>query len=127
MKRLLVLLTNFAIEVLALLLVDGIFRGLTLDTWQTVLWAAVLLAVVNAYLRPLVIILTLPATILTLGLFTLVINAFMLELVAWLVPGFHIEDFWVALGAAIIIGIVSTVLNWFLKPGRHVEVRVFRS
>jgi len=126
-KSLLVLLSNFAIDVLALLVADRLFDGLTLDTWQTVLWAAAALALVNAYLRPLVILLTLPATILTLGLFTLVINALMLQLVAWLIPGFHIATFWTALGAALIIGIVSTALNWFLKPGRHVAVRVYRS
>jgi putative membrane protein len=126
-KRLLILLTNFAIDVLALLVVDRLFAGLTLDTWQTVLWSAAALAVVNAYIRPLVIVLTLPINLLTLGLFTLVINALMLKLVSWLVPGFHIETFWTAIGAALIISIISTVLNWFLKPGRHVEIRVYRS
>jgi putative membrane protein len=126
-KRLLVLLTNFAIDVLALLVAERLFDGLTLDNWLTVLWAAALLAIVNGYIRPLVIVLTLPITILTLGLFTLVINALMLQLVAWIVPGFHIATFWIALGAALIISIVSTALNWFLKPGRHLEVRVYRS
>jgi putative membrane protein len=125
-KRLLILFTNLAIDVLALLLVDGLFDNLTLDTWQTVLWAAAALALVNAYIRPLVILLTLPITILTLGLFTLVINAFLLKFVAWLIPGFHIGTFGTALGAALIISLVSTVLNWFFKPGKHLEVRVYR-
>jgi putative membrane protein len=125
-KRIVILLTNLAIGVLALLLVDGLFTRLTLDSWQTVLAAAVVLAIVNAYVRPLVVLLTLPLNILTLGLFTLVINALMLKLVSWLIPGFHIETFWTAIGAALVISLVSTVLNWILKPDRHVEVRVYR-
>jgi putative membrane protein len=124
--RILILLTNLASNVLALLVVDHFFDGITLDSWQTVIGAAALLAIVNTYIRPLVILLTLPINILTLGLFTLVINALMLKFVAWLISGFHIETFWTAVGAALIISVVSTLLNWFLKPGRHLEVRVYR-
>ena len=124
--RILILLTNLASNVLALLVVDHFFDGITLDSWQTVIGAAALLAIVNTYIRPLVIVLTLPINILTLGLFTLVINALMLKFVAWLISGFHIETFWTAVGAALIISVVSTLLNWFLKPGRHLEVRVYR-
>ena len=124
--RILILLTNLASNVLALLVVDHFFNGITLDSWQTVIGAAALLAIVNTYIRPLVILLTLPINILTLGLFTLVINALMLKFVAWLISGFHIETFWTAVGAALIISVVSTLLNWFLKPGRHLEVRVYR-
>ena len=125
-KRLLILLTNLAIDVIALLAVDRLFAGITLDTWQTVLWSAAALAIVNAYIRPLVLVLTLPINIVTLGLFTLVVNALMLKLVSWLIPGFHIETFWTAVIAALIISVVSTVLNWFLKPDRRFEVRVYR-
>ena len=124
--RILILLTNLASNVLVLLVVDHFFDGITLDSWQSVVGVAVLLAIVNAYIRPLVIVLTLPINILTLGLFTFVINALMLNLVAWLIPGFHIATFWTAFGAALIISVLSTVLNWFLKPRRHVEVRVYR-
>jgi putative membrane protein len=123
-KRLLVLLTNLAITVLALLMVDHFFDRISLDTWQTVLWTAAALALVNTYIRPLVVVLTLPLNILTLGLFTLVINALMLKLVAWLIPGFHIETFWTAVGAALVISLVSTVLNWLLRPNRiHVHIQ----
>ncbi len=121
--RLLILLTNLAIDVLALLLVDHFFTGITLQSWQTVLAAAVALALVNAYIRPLVIVLTLPINILTLGLFTLVINALMLQLVGWLIPGFHIENFWTALGASLLISLVSLALNWLIKP-KHVHIHI---
>lgn len=125
MNRALILFTKLAINALALLVVDQLFDRIWLDTWQVTLGAAVVLALVNAYLRPLVILLTLPLNILTLGLFTLVINALMLELVSWLLPGFHIEGFWTAMGGALMISIVSTLLNWFLRPGK-VDVRVQR-
>ena len=72
-----------------------------------------------------VVILTLPINILTFGLFTFVINALILELVSWLIPAFHIDTFWTAIGAAIVITIVSLLLNWFLRPDK-VQVRVFR-
>jgi putative membrane protein len=58
-------------------------------------------------------------------LFTLIINAGMLELVSWLIPAFHIATFWTALGAALVISVISLLLNWFLQPD-NVHVRVFR-
>jgi putative membrane protein len=124
--RILLLLTNFAIDVIALLVAEHFFAGIKLDTLQTVLAAAALLALVNAYLRPLVVVLTLPINILTLGLFTLVINALMLKFVAWILPGFHVEGFWTAVWGALVIGIISTVLNWLIKPKNNFEVRVYR-
>ncbi|MCG3149978.1 MAG: hypothetical protein PCFJNLEI_03445 [Verrucomicrobiae bacterium] len=127
-RRILILLTNLAIDVLALVAVDHFFAGITLDTWQAVVGGAVLLALVNAYLRPLIVVLTLPINILSLGLFTLVINAGMLKVVSWLLPGFHLTGFWTAIGAALTISILSTVLNWFLKPKKqsNIEVTVIR-
>jgi putative membrane protein len=123
--RLLILLTKLAINALALLVVRSIFRGIDFDNNQAMIAAAVVLALVNTYLRPLVVILTLPINILTLGLFTLVINAGMLELVSWLIPAFHIRDFWTAVGSALVISIISFLLNWFLRPDK-VHVQVFR-
>ena len=114
--RVLILFTKLAINALALLVVDQIFAGIWLETWQATIAAAVLLALVNAYLRPLIVVLTLPLNILTLGLFTLVINALMLKFVSWLIPQFHVEGLWTAMGGALVISVVSTLLNWFLKP-----------
>lgn len=123
--RLLILITKLAINALALLVVTSIFQGIHFDNNQAMLAAAVVLSLVNTYLRPLVLILTLPINILTLGLFTLVINAGMLEFVSWLIPAFHIKDFWTALGAALVISLISLLLSWFLRPDK-VQVRVFR-
>jgi putative membrane protein len=124
--RLLILLVKLAVNALALLVAAQIFHKIWFDNQQATIIAAVVLALVNTYLRPLVVILTLPINILTLGLFTLVINALMLKLVSWLIPAFHVEGFWTAVGGALVISIVSCLLNLFLRPDR-VQVRVYRA
>ncbi len=80
------------------------------------LMAALLLGVVNAFVRPIAIVLTLPISVVTLGLFLLVVNAGMLALVAYLVPGFDLLGFWPALWAAIVVGLTSWVGSWFIGP-----------
>lgn len=126
-RRLLILLTKLAINALALVVVEAMFSGIWAEpqhATRIILAAAVILALVNTYLRPFVVLLTLPINILTLGLFTLVINAFMLKLVSWLIPPFHVEGFWTAVGGALIISLVSLLLNWFLRPDSvHVRIR----
>ncbi|HYC09737.1 MAG TPA: phage holin family protein [Steroidobacteraceae bacterium] len=84
------------------------------DSTGTLILAAILLGVVNAIVRPIAFILTLPITILTLGLFLLVLNAAMVALVAWIVPGFHVGGFRGALLTAIIVWLVSWVASWFI-------------
>ncbi len=122
--RLVVLLSNLAINILLLLVVDSVFDGVRLHGWRDFVVASILLMLVNAFLKPVLIILTLPINILTLGLFTLVINAILLQSIAWLLPGFDIDGFWTAIGAALVMGIVNFLLNWFLNP-RNVQVRVY--
>ena len=124
-KQFVILITKLAINALALFVADAMFTGIWLETTEAKIAAPVLLALINVYLRPIVVLLTLPINLLSLGLFTLVINAAMLKLVSWLVPSVHVEGFWTAVGGALVISIVSTLLNWFLRPP-HVEVRVIR-
>ena len=123
--RFLILITKLAVNAMALLVVASLFKGIRLDNNQAAITAAIVLVLVNTYLRPLVMVLTLPFNVLTLGLFTLVINAGMLELVSWIIPSFHIDTFWTAIGAALVISIISFLLNWFLRPDK-VQVRVER-
>ena len=124
--RLLIFITKLAINALALIVADLVLTGLSIDSTRATIGAAVLLALVNTYLRPVIVLLTLPITILTLGLFTLVINAGMLYFVAWLLrPHVHVDGFWNALGGALVISVVSVLFNWFLKPG-SVQVHVER-
>jgi putative membrane protein len=88
--------------------------GVHVDTVPMLLLAALLLGVVNAIVRPIAFILTLPVTILSLGLFLFVLNALMVWLVAWMVPGFHVRGFKAALLTAIIVWIVGWIGSWFI-------------
>jgi len=85
-----------------------------MEFWPTALLAAVALALVNALIRPIVKLLALPVTILTLGLFGLVINAAMLYIVDWVVPGFDTVNFWMTIIAALILAIVGAVAGKLL-------------
>jgi putative membrane protein len=78
--------------------------GVSIDSAPTLLLAGLLLGIVNAFIRPIAIVLTFPITLVTLGLFLLVLNAGMLALVAWLLPGFSIDGFGSAFFAAVIVG-----------------------
>ncbi len=83
------------------------FRGVQVTLWGAVI-AAVVLGALNLFIRPLLLILTLPINILTLGLFSLVINALLVLLASALVPGFFVADFWTAL----VFGVVLSIVNW---------------
>jgi len=107
MRFLIRLLVNAAAVFLAANLVPGI----AISGFGAALLAGLLLGFVNAIIRPLLIVLTLPFTIVTLGLFIFVVNAICLALVAWLVPGFTISGFWAALFGAIVISLISWLLN----------------
>jgi len=96
--------------------------GITIDSAFTLVLAGLLLGVVNAIVRPFALLVSLPALLLTLGLFLLVVNAAMLGLVALLLPGFQIAGFWTAVGAALIVSIVSWVGSWFIGSRGRVEV-----
>lgn len=98
-----------AFAAMGLWLASGVLDGLHFDNPQTLIMAALLLGIINAVVRPLVLILTLPITIVTLGFFLLVINAGMLGLVAWLLDGFIIDGFWTAVAASLIVSICSAI------------------
>jgi putative membrane protein len=100
--------------------------GVYIDTPSTLILAGVLLGIVNSIVRPIAIVLTLPMTIITLGLFLLVINAGMVALVAWMLPGMHVAGFWSAFWAAVLVSLVSMVGSWFVGPKGKIEVIVRR-
>ncbi|MEY2919120.1 MAG: hypothetical protein RL261_425, partial [Pseudomonadota bacterium] len=114
-------LLRAAISALGLWVASQLLDGLHFVAPSTLLLAAVLLGVVNAFVRPLAFILTLPITIVTLGLFLLVLNAGMVALVAWVVPGFTIASFWTAVGAAIIVSIVSWAASGLIGSSGKLE------
>ena len=88
--------------------------------------AALLLGLVNAVVRPVVVVLTFPITVLTLGLFLWVVNAAMLGIVAWLLSGFEIAGLGSALLASAIVSITSWVASWYIGPRGHYEVLIVR-
>jgi putative membrane protein len=100
--------------------------GVYIEGPSTLLLAGILLGVVNSIVRPIAILLTLPMTIVTLGLFLLVINAAMVALVAWMLPGMHVAGFGAAFWAAILVSLVSMIGSWFVGGKGKVEVYVKR-
>jgi putative membrane protein len=111
------------IAALGLWAATEMLSGFKIDSAMTLVLAGLLLGVVNAIVRPFALLLSLPALLLTLGLFLLVVNAAMLGLVALLLPGFTIPGgFWSAVGGALIVSIVSWVGSWFIGSRGSVEV-----
>lgn len=115
-------LLRAAIAALGLWMASEIFTGMSFDSTSQLIVAALLLGIVNAFVRPLAFILTLPLTVLTLGLFLLVLNAGMVALVAWIVPGFHIASFWTAVGASLIVSLVSWAASSAIGSNGKVEI-----
>jgi putative membrane protein len=111
---------------IGLWLAAQIVPGIEFRSTETLIAGALLLGIVNAFVRPLVVILTLPITLLTLGLFLLVINALMIELVAYFLKGFVVAGFWPAMGAAIVVSLTSWVMSGWIGPRGRVEVVTFR-
>ncbi len=119
-------LIRAAIVALGLWLATVWVHGVYIDSPGTLILAGVLLGVVNSVVRPVAILLTLPMTIVTLGLFLLVINAGMVALVAWMLPGMHVAGFWSAFWTSVVVSLVSIVGSWFVGGKGKVEVIVKR-
>jgi putative membrane protein len=101
--------------------------GVRIDNAGTLLLAGLLLGVVNAVVRPVLVILTLPITILSLGFFLLIVNTAMLALVAWMLPGFHLYGgFWSAFQTALIVWIIGWLGSWLIGPRGKIDVNVRR-
>ncbi len=119
-------LVRAALVALGLWLATAWVPGVYIDSPSTLILAGILLGIVNSIVRPIAIVLTLPMTIVTLGLFLLVINAGMVALVAWMLPGMHVAGFWAAFWAAVLVSLVSMLGSWFVGPKGKIEVIVKR-
>ena len=106
------LLLRWLILTAAILLAAYLLNGIEVRDFLSAFLAAAVLGILNAFFRPLLLLLTLPLNILTLGLFTLVINALLIMLAATVVPGFAVQGFWWAL----LFGIVLAIVNFALSP-----------
>lgn len=117
-------LQRWAITTLAVLVAANVVTGIRYDTVGGLLTASLLLGILNAVLRPVMLLLSLPLLILTLGLFTLVINAILLSIVGWVVQPFHVDGFGAAFLGSFVISIVSLSVNVMLGTHRiKVEAR----
>lgn len=114
------------ITMLGLLVASALVPGVQITGAWSFIFAAVLLGLVNAFVRPVAFVLTLPITIVTLGLFLLVLNAAMFGLVAALLDNFVVSGFWAAVFGALIVSITSTIASWYIGPNGRYEVFVIR-
>lgn len=120
------IILRMLIAMLGLFIASKLLPGVAIHGLGTFMLAALLLGIVNAIVRPIAFVMTLPLTIVTLGLFLLVLNAAMFGLVALLLDNFTISGFWSALFGAIIVSITCTVSSWYIGPDGRYEVFVIR-
>lgn len=116
------LLFRWVVNALGLLFVSWLFDGIRVDGVGWAFIAALFLGIFNALVRPVLILLTLPITIVTMGLFILVINALMLWLTGALLAGFHVQGFWTAVGGALVLSIISLAANSLVGDRGRIEV-----
>lgn len=120
------ILVRTIIIALGLGLANALVPGVSIRGTLTLIVAALLLGLVNAIIRPLVLLLTLPITVVTLGLFLFVINAAMFGLVAAMLDSFSVGGFWSAVFGAIVVSITSILASWFIGPKGRYEILVVR-
>lgn len=120
------LLIRFTVTGIAVFLAGQIVPGIAVETVSAGVAAVILLAFLNAIVRPVLYLFTLPFIIFSLGLFMVVINALLLHVVAWLVKGFVVEGFWPSVWGALIISVTSTILTLWVSEQGHVEMVIHR-
>jgi putative membrane protein len=114
------------ITILGLLLASAIIPGVDIKGTGSVILAAILLGLVNGFVRPVAFLLTLPITIITLGLFLFVLNAAMFGLVAAMLDNFIVSGFWSAIFGSLVVSITSTIASWYIGPDGRINVIVVR-
>jgi putative membrane protein len=112
------LLVVWLINAVALLALPYLISSIQVDSFGTALIAALVLGLINTFIRPILVLLTLPATVLTLGLFIFVINGLLFWFVGSFVQGFHVAGFWSAILGAIVYSIISWALSALILPGK---------
>lgn len=115
-------LLRVAINTLAIALAGWVVPGVRVDSLLVAVAAGLVLGLVNAVVRPVLLVLTLPITLLTLGLFLLVLNGLCFWLAAGLVPGFHVAGFWAAVLGALLVSVVSWVVTAFVSDSGRIVV-----
>ena len=106
---------------LAIIVTAYLVGGIQVSGFWSALFAAAVLGILNAFFRPIILILTLPINILTMGLFTFVINAVLLKMASGVISGFNVEGFWPAVFGSLLISVVSWLINGFISDRGSVE------
>lgn len=120
------ILIRWVLTAAGLVLISYLFEGIRVSSLGRAFIAAMVLGVLNALIRPIVFLFTLPINILTVGLFTLVINAFMLWLTGWLLAGFSVDGFWTAVGGALVLSVISLAGSYLVGDHGRVEIITWR-
>jgi len=119
-------LIRMVISAMGLWIASELVPGMEITGMGTLVAAAFLLGIVNAVVRPLIVIVTFPITIVTLGLFLLVINAAMLGLVAWLLDGFMLDGFLAAVAGSLVVSATGWFASWYIGPRGRFEILMVR-
>ncbi|MDY6821980.1 MAG: phage holin family protein [Deferribacterota bacterium] len=114
------LVYRYFVNVIALGFTSLLFKHINIDAFLTLLIAALILTLLNIFLKPILVLLTLPLQILTFGLFYVVVTAIILKLTASFVAGFNIDGFWAAIGGSLFIGFINLIFDFF---SRSAELR----
>lgn len=114
------LIVKWLVNALAIFLVGNFLPGIHVPDYMTALWAALALGILNTIIRPVLLLLTLPINLLTLGLFSFILNGFMFWIATKLVHGFSVDGFWWAVLGALIVSVIAMVANRLLlgKDGK---------
>ena len=116
------LLIRWLINAAGLIIVSKIIRGIHIDSFVTALVAAAILGIINVILRPIIIILTLPLNILTLGLFTFIINGLMLYIAGSIVEGFYVNSFWASIGGALLLSVINSLATFLFLSNNQAGI-----
>jgi len=115
------ILIRWLILTIGIMFTAYLIKGITVSGFFSAFFAAAFLGILNAFFRPILLILTLPLTILTLGLFAFIINAILLLMVSGVIPGFEVHGFWSAVFGSLLISIISWLLNSFISEKGNVK------
>ncbi len=107
-------LITILVSGIAIMISAFFLEGVSIRNFASALWTAVMIAIANAIVKPVLVFLTIPLTIVTLGLFLFVINAVIILLVTKLSPGFRVRNFWWAMAFSIVLSVVNAILMWFV-------------
>ena len=115
------ILIRWTILTVSIIIASYLLEGIRISSFFSAFFAAAALGILNALFRPILLILTLPINVLTLGLFTFIINALMLKMASGIIPGFEVQGFWTAVIGSLIISVISWLLNSFISDRGRVE------